>query len=59
MTANTRRDYLKHKNEGHSSAFNALQLAAEKAQAKKLILTHHDPTYSDEVLIRSRPNSLG
>ncbi|MBI4056130.1 MAG: response regulator [Elusimicrobia bacterium] len=45
----TEEDYLKHKNEGHSSAFNVLELA-DNAKIKKLIFFHHNPSYSDEVL---------
>ncbi|MBI4051760.1 MAG: response regulator [Elusimicrobia bacterium] len=46
----TEEDYEKHKKEGHSCPTNVLELAAERAQVKEVVLFHHDASYSDEAL---------
>lgn len=45
----TPEEYQTHKGWGHSSYEHAIEVAI-KANAKKLILTHHDPDHNDEFL---------
>ncbi len=44
-------DYQTHKNNGHSSWLNTVELAL-RAEVKSLVLVHHDDAYSDEILDR-------
>jgi ribonuclease BN (tRNA processing enzyme) len=43
-------DYEKRKHEGHSGLSIVVDFAAEKAQARDLVLWHANPDYSDEQL---------
>ena len=43
-------DFETHKNRGHSTVSNTVDFAAEKAQARDLILFHASADYSDETL---------
>jgi len=44
------KDYEAHKNEGHSGLSIVVDFAAEKAQARDLVLFHGNPDYSDKEL---------
>ncbi len=46
----TDKDYETRKHEGHSGLSNVVDFAAEKAQARDLVLFHAQPDYSDEQL---------
>jgi len=43
-------DYENHKREGHSGLSTVVDFAAEKAQARDLVLAHLNPDYTDEDL---------